>query len=317
MTLRAPLANGALAGSELPSRLRLLSWGDNPSVKGPVRISEVSRAAMEVGQPARGYETVALDFEHNTVPGSPEFNRTQEPRRVAGYGKPRVVPSDGLYLEDITWTPAGRAEAANFADLSPAVELDARGNVVFVHSAALTRNGAVEGLTFFSVDQTIMSDTTAPAGATDKLTLASVAAALGLGAEATPAEVMQALHDLQAAAKQAAADDKPAKEALTSLSAAVASLRRAVEAQAERAEASEKGKVLALFAAEGKAPLSAEGRAYTAEELGALDLPTLRVLLANTPVTVALSARSKRPSEGRAAGLSGLARAIEAHRCGA
>jgi hypothetical protein len=66
------------------------------------------------------------------------------------------------------------------------------------------------------------------------------------------------------------------------------------------------------FSADGKVPKKADGTAYTADELKKLDVGTLQILKANTPVTVALNARRSGTGENKS-GLTGLARAIAAH----
>lgn len=195
--LRSPISNGALNSGQLPARLKVLGWGDNPSVKGNVRLSELSASLLPARQKETGFEKIALDFEHNTVPGSAEYERTTEPRRVAAYGVPRVVPGEGLFLESLEWTPAGRAEALNFADLSPAVQFDSNGNIIFVHSVALTRNGAVEGLSFFSVN--IPTKNTMPDIKPENvITVAEFAPVVGLSATATKADVLGKLALLSA-----------------------------------------------------------------------------------------------------------------------
>jgi len=60
-----------------------------------------------------------------------------------------VVAGEGLFLEDMEWTPLGVQSARNFEDLSPALH-DEKGEVTFLHSVALTPNGCTHGLTFFS-----------------------------------------------------------------------------------------------------------------------------------------------------------------------
>lgn len=151
-TLRA-VSNGALKSTSLPSRIKVLDWGTNETAKGRIILDDSSAAALAANQAAAGFARVALDFEHNTVPGSPEYERTKEPREIAGYGTPVIIPGDGLYLENVTYTASGAAGAKNFEDLSPAVKLDEQGRVVFLHSVALVRNGAVHGLTFFSASR--------------------------------------------------------------------------------------------------------------------------------------------------------------------
>jgi hypothetical protein len=60
-----------------------------------------------------------------------------------------VVAGDGIYLEEMEWTPLGIDSAKQFEDISPAVHQE-DGEIDFVHSAALTPNGCVHDLTFFS-----------------------------------------------------------------------------------------------------------------------------------------------------------------------
>lgn len=307
LTLRTPISNGALSG-KLPERIKLLSWGENPSVKGVIRVNERTIAHLAQDQGARGFGEVALDFEHNTVPGSAEYERSQEPRKVAAYGVPKVVPNEGLYLEGLRWTPTGQAEALNFADLSPAVQTEADGTVRFLHSVALVRNGAVEGLSFFSVDlkgENHMEKT-------NILTLTAVAAALGLGAEATEAEVCGKLKTLSAPAT--APDLKPLEEKIAALEGKLTTLSAELSAGTTAAVEREKGELIARFSAEGRVPKNGEGQVYSAEELKGLDVATLKLLHANTPVTVSLSARAGTVKEGKGReGLKGLALAIAAH----
>jgi phage I-like protein len=63
---------------------------------------------------------------------------------------PLVIPGDGLYLENIEWTPEGEAHARNYHDLSPAPVPNKKGVVVMLHSVALCPQGAVDGLSFYS-----------------------------------------------------------------------------------------------------------------------------------------------------------------------
>ena len=133
-------------GAPLPDRIKLLSWGRNDSIQGLIIVGHVTAARLAIEQKSRGFGEVALDFEHNTVPGSPEYERSQEPRRVAAYGTPTVRAGEGLFLENMRWTPAGVEAARLYRDLSPSVALDDQREVTFVHSAALVRNGAVHGL---------------------------------------------------------------------------------------------------------------------------------------------------------------------------
>jgi len=140
-----PIPSALPDASWLPRRIKLLRWGDNPSLVGTIRVGNVSLELLSVNAQEFGREVVDIDFEHSTLLGSPE---SQGPRPVAGSGAPRVIGGQGLFLEDIVWKPAGIAGAANYPDLSPAVSLDSHGEVVFLDSVALTRAGAVYGLGF-------------------------------------------------------------------------------------------------------------------------------------------------------------------------
>ena len=152
------IANGAAADDgKLPDRIKVLSWGDNPGIAGlNPKLGAHTLRAFAARMQAAGLDRVAIDFEHNTVPGTPHYDETPEPRAVAAYGIPRLIDGDGLWLEDLVWTPHGREHALNYFDLSPTVHIDKRtGEVDLLHSVALTRAGVVEGLTFYSVEANI------------------------------------------------------------------------------------------------------------------------------------------------------------------
>jgi phage I-like protein len=146
------ISNGALSAKDLPRRLKFLEWGENATFKGPVRVSEFTVAELPKNQRAQRWDRIALDYEHNCLPGTPEFERSQEPRAVAAYGVAVCVPGEGLYLDDIQWTPHGEKYAREYVDLSPAPLLTQDGTVTGVHSVALCRHGAVDGLSFYSVE---------------------------------------------------------------------------------------------------------------------------------------------------------------------
>lgn len=357
------ISNGALAASpNLPDKLKILNWGENPSVEGPILVGEKSARFLDFNQKTMGFAEVALDFEHNTVPGTPEYERTKEPRPVAAYGVPRIVHGDGLYLENLRWTPDGKASAINYADLSPAIRCDkGSGEVVFVHSTALTRNGAVHELSFHSAqlgnkpkDHNMKDET---------ISVAELAAAFGLKDTSTKAEVLGALKSLSTNATafsallkdgklivlgaiedrlkgveeitkhisagtggivvlssgletrlagiestiktlgnekltvlSASIEGKEVKitpQDLVSLSVRVQKMEKDILDAAAAAKESEQGKIIALFAQEGKVPLGEDGKAIGPEILKTMPAIALKALLASTPVTVPLSARGK------------------------
>ncbi|HEY0551682.1 MAG TPA: hypothetical protein VGF13_18905 [Verrucomicrobiae bacterium] len=105
----------------LPQRMRVLDWGMNRTLKGDLTVDETTLAVFAANQRKTGRDRVALDFEHNTVPGSEEYNRSQEPRSVAGFWTPQVIRGEGLVLVAPTWTPEGQKSALNYEDVSAAV----------------------------------------------------------------------------------------------------------------------------------------------------------------------------------------------------
>lgn len=288
------ISNGALAGDKLPDRIKVLGWGRNESVYGPVLFDEQAVSALNAGQRKLGHDRVALDYEHNTVPGSDEYQRTKEPREVAAFGTVEAIAGDGLYLKDLTWTPGGQAHARNYEDLSLAPKLDKENRVVFVHSAALTRNGAVYDLSFFSApNQTSNPVSPMPEDIGPQLTA-----------------LTQSITVLTARIDALEKRPDPGAQ-LQTLNAGFTDLQKKVQAGLDAAQEAERGKVISLFAADGKAPLGPDGKPIADEELRKLDLPTLRLLHANTPATVPLSARGKVAAK-QGTELKGLERAAAA-----
>jgi hypothetical protein len=139
---------GPTTPASLPGSIRLLSWGVNQSTNGPVILDNRSLAVFAANQKRIGRERVPLDFEHNTVPGTPEYERTSEPRAIAAMAAPVLIPNQGLFLTSLSYTPDGTASASGYEDVSAAPFLDQNRVVVGLHSAALTRAGAVDGAVF-------------------------------------------------------------------------------------------------------------------------------------------------------------------------
>jgi hypothetical protein len=156
LALLRAVSNAALKTEALPRRIKIFACGDNPSIKGTFKVGAKSAAHLCANQRAHGFERVALDYNHCSVPGTPEYEKllkAGQPPIIFGYGRPAVVPGDGLYLEDMEWTPLGVEKARNFEDLSPAASARS-GEVDFIHSVALTTNGCLRDVTFFSTGST-------------------------------------------------------------------------------------------------------------------------------------------------------------------
>jgi phage I-like protein len=145
------ISNGGRSDDgSLPKRIKVLSWGTNSTTDGPVYLNDISARVFSTVQKESGRDKdVALDFDHCTVPGSKEYVKGK-PKSIAAYGDPELVNGDGLYLNNLEWTPMGEKNAQNYKDLSPACVVDEDGVVRGLHSVALTPNGAVYGLKFFS-----------------------------------------------------------------------------------------------------------------------------------------------------------------------
>jgi len=155
------IENGALKSDTLPGRLKLFNWGENITLKGPVLITALTAEEMPRNQREAGFSRIAIDFEHNTVPGTPAYKEFPPPHDIAGYGTPVVIPlaadgsnieEAGLWVLNVEWTPIGKKKAQNYRALSPTPARNKNGELVFIHSVALVPNGAVEGLTFFAAD---------------------------------------------------------------------------------------------------------------------------------------------------------------------
>lgn len=131
----------------LPTRLKVLAWGENANANGKkVVVGEALVAALSAA--TYPFKKVPIDFEHNTVPGTLAYKDSKEPRVVAGYAEVECIPGEGVFLNVTRWTPEGKAAASSFEDLSACPILDKAGNVIALSSTALCRTGAVPGIEF-------------------------------------------------------------------------------------------------------------------------------------------------------------------------
>ncbi|HMO03906.1 MAG TPA: phage protease [Kiritimatiellia bacterium] len=279
------ISNGASAVKGLPKRLKVLNWGVNETKKGKVIVGAKTVAELPTMQDRFGFDRVALDYEHNTVPGTTEYERTKEPREVAAYGVPLVIPNDGLYLDDLIYTPSGEKNALSYIDLSAAVSKDPNGEVVFMHSSALCRQGATPDVSYYSIDLT-------PKQKETTMELKDIIAgltALNTTVDSQKAQLGQLLALSQTVTTQ--------QTTITALSARLDKFER----QALVDKATTAGKVI---------PLSAE-------ELAKVDLVTLSAMVDKLPVTVPLSRRTpsssvETPIEGNAQALKDRAAKVDA-----
>jgi len=146
------LRTGSLAHTEAPpTRLVVLPWGVNKSRRGDFIVDALTCQVFDANQKRNRIDgKVALDFEHNTLPGTPAYESSSEPRPIAAWALCVVIPDEGVVYEDIEWTPDGLSawERKLYQDLSPAPVRGADGKtVIALHSTALCRHGELEGLT--------------------------------------------------------------------------------------------------------------------------------------------------------------------------
>jgi hypothetical protein len=141
-----PLPASSHGPGKVPQRIKLLDWGNNESAKGPI----ILNADFSAFQEAMNWKEVAGDFEHTTVPSSPNYKG--EPQKIAGNFQVEILTGDGIYASLINATPEGddHVGGGHYRDISPAVLLNEKNEVIGLHSFAFCRKGAVKNLTLFS-----------------------------------------------------------------------------------------------------------------------------------------------------------------------
>lgn len=150
VAFRAGAAPAVAAEADAPTRLIVAPWGSHDArERGKVIIGQRTLEAFDASQRALKLDRVAIDFDHNTVPGTEAYKASQEPRKVAGFGRAVIEDGVGIVLVDIEWTPEGleALRGGHYPDLSPAPYRDPAGNVVGLHSVGLVRHGELDGLT--------------------------------------------------------------------------------------------------------------------------------------------------------------------------
>lgn len=287
LALRGPSPQfDASKGAEgLPTRILVMPWGESQTSQGKVIVNETTVQQLAAYNASQNWDRPALDFEHNSVPGSPSYKG--EPCKIAGYGTIEVKSGEGIYLLMSSWTDDGKAYAAggHYGDLSPVVKLNANHEVIGCHSAALCRHGATPGLIFLSATSTTHDMTKAPQNA-DEL-FSALRSALGLSNEGTPTEVMTELTKrLAAPAVTTKKADAEKPDEVAALTAQVKELGDGLKALTSSIETSRRAEITAQCAREGKVIPEA-----------AKDLPMDKfiALCAQLPVTVPLEQRSVEP----------------------
>lgn len=275
-------------GQTLPARIRVAKWGTEATNQGAVTCNELTLAVLAANQNASKYDRVALDFSHNTVPGTEHYKG--EPAMVAAFGTPSIVEGEGIFLESLQWTEEGAKHALgrHYPDLSPAVKRNDKGEIYFLHSVALCRQGECDGLTLFSAaipnEQLMKTDLKDLDPAAVRATVNVFRAALGLpelaedaAADAVTTGTQEALDKITALMKPPASGAGAAGDTVA-LSARLDGIERAGIVD----RASREGKVIPL----------------TAEQIAATPITTLSAMVDKLAPTVPLTAKTAEAAQG-------------------
>ena len=293
----------AKSAEGLPARMKILNWGENPNARGK-RVFVGDKLVRALNAPVYPFRTIPLDYEHNTLKGTPAYLESAEPRKVAAFCRVEAVPGQGVFLCVQAWTPDGLANAANYCDLSAAPVTDGDGEVYAVLSAALCRCGAVEGMDFKEVAVSLSADALSVINPTEDKGLnwkELICKALGMDPACSDEELQKAVAALKPADATAlnAAVAKAVSEAVKPLQTQVTAL--SADAGTFRAELAKRDRQSALDRAR------AEGRvvALSASVLEKMTQAELDAHIAQVPVTVPLSAKTPEtlaPDAGAAGG---------------
>ena len=278
--------------AKLPRRIKVLNWGDNPNCHGK-RVNVGALFVKCLNAETYPYRKVALDFEHNTFPGTAAYKESKEPRPVAGFGTIEAVEGDGVYITMSSWTPDGEKMAANYADVSAGAVTDKEGNLVAVASVALCRAGAVDGMDFVEAPLSggissalsgIINNNQKGQQAMDYKAL--LLKLLGLGEDATDEAIQAALDAAGKKPTQEEQDAALSAAVKAAVAEAVKPINEKVAALSAAAEAHEKADLIAEAAREGKVI------ALGADAIGKITVEDLKATIAKTPVTVPLNAKT-------------------------
>lgn len=199
----------------------ILPWGRSETNKGPVIVDEHTAAVLPGNQARIKRPTVKGDFEHQSA--LPAGSVKHPINYAVSSGVPKVVPGEGIVIEDAQWTEAGlRHVPTDYGDISAAPYRDAEGRVIALHSFAVCAHGEVDGVTIdpvtLSAELALLSADSNPTmdpTTTDPKKLIGLLAALLTACGQTVAEDAS-LEQLEAAVKAAeTAKSAPAPDTLS------------------------------------------------------------------------------------------------------
>lgn len=178
------LKGGGVELTGAPETITVLPLGHVVSSKGEFDVDEGSFQAMKAQIAQRGVDLV-VDYEHQTLKG------VEAP--AAGWVK-ELKLEDGNIVAVVEWTPRGAEYLKNkeYRYLSPVVNVRKMDNkAIGLHSLALTNTPAIENMT-----PIVNSDNFE--GGHENMDMQKLAAALGLGPDATEEQIMEALQAMVA-----------------------------------------------------------------------------------------------------------------------
>jgi len=289
----------------LPEEIVICPWGESRDLDGePVIVNETTLAQLAANQSLYGFDEIAMDFEHGTVPktaadGNPV--KPQEPVIIAGMGSLSVREGVGIIYHPVSWTREGEPAytGRHFRDLSPTVSKNEKGEVIFVHSVALCRNGQIRNLHTFSAPSPATKPTPTPNMDTpDYREL--LRAKLALPEDATDEQLIAGIETLSVPAPEKKEEETPAAPPVTAMAApdtpdlvALAARQDQLEKDVLIAQATAAGKIIPLSAEAVKlTPLSVVRELVATATPGVV--PTTPTPAAKeTPAVKALSAEEK------------------------
>lgn len=307
-------------GAELPQRIKILEWGENVgrTTNARINVGPITLAALAANQAAAACDIVPLDYEHQSVPGHPNY--VPDPREVAAHGPVEVIEGDGVYFSAADYTPSGAKFAPNYRDVSAVGFLDADSNLLLIHSVALTQRGDVAGMEFVAASAADMisrlqsnhnqsdMDTTTAADAAAPDYRALLIAKLGLTPSGDSGEVSD--EQILAAMDQAPAD--PVAMSATPAVAAAAAVDPMVAMSARQddlerrlliSSATAAGKIIPLpDATLATLPLTALSALLDGLPAGAV--PTAPTRAAEVPGTRPVALSADQQAAAKALGLS-------------
>ena len=193
------LKGGGVELTGAPETITVLPLGHVVSSKGEFDVDEGSFQAMKAQIAQRGVDLV-VDYEHQTLKG------VEAP--AAGWVK-ELKLEDGNIVAVVEWTPRGAEYLKNkeYRYLSPVVNVRKTDNkAIGLHSLALTNTPAIENMT-----PIVNSDNFE--GGHENMDMQKLAAALGLGPDATEEQIMEALQAMAAENKSLKEGKQPGDEA--------------------------------------------------------------------------------------------------------